>query len=466
MTITLPSSRSDFVALALSAALAGGVLFAPYPSTAQTTIDPERASHELKRIEADLAGGRSTKAQLDRLAADLDREITRLRAEMAEATSRHQRTEETVTEVEATLSVLRHEAGEKRAVLAGREIELGRLVGALQRLARRPPETLLLMRRSPLETVRTGILLEAAIPQINAEAERLKAELASLAAVEADIRGQRARLDGATVAMDNERTRLAALALEKQQLLASTENRAASTAERLQSLGDSARSLRELMERLDAQRVRERAEQQRLADLVRPTQPAAPETMVELPKSALAPLPEARPAPPSVPPAADAARPAPSPGKAALLAMLPSAPPIRTAKGQLIRPATGSIVRRFGQRDPEGLHNRGLVIGTRSAATVVAPYDGTVIYAGAFEGFGLILIIEHGEGYHTLLAGLGRIDLQVGQRVLAGEPVGAMRSQQAGGGTGSPELYVELRHNGDPIDPLPWIAGLTGKAKG
>ena len=113
MTITLPSSRSDFVALALSAALAGGVLFAPYPSTAQTTIDPERASHELKRIEADLAGGRSTKAQLDRLAADLDREITRLRAEMAEATSRHQRTEETVTEVEATLSVLRHEAGEK-----------------------------------------------------------------------------------------------------------------------------------------------------------------------------------------------------------------------------------------------------------------------------------------------------------------------------------------------------------------
>ena len=106
------------------------------------------------------------------------------------------------------------------------------------------------------------------------------------------------------------------------------------------------------------------------------------------------------------------------------------------------------------------------MINARDAATVVAPYDGTVIYAGRFEGFGLILIIEHGEGYHTLLAGLGRIDLQVGQRVLAGEPVGTMRSQQAGGGTGSPELYVELRHNGDPIDPLPWFAGLTGNAKG
>lgn len=466
MTITLPNSGTRVFALALSVAFAGGILLAHAPSAAQTTLDPERASSELKRIEADLAGGRSTKAQLDRLAADLGREINRLRAEMAEAASRHQRTEETVAEVEATLSVLRHEAGDKRAVLASREIELGRLVGALQRLARRPPETLLLMQRSPLETVRTGILLEAAIPQINSEAERLKAELASLAAVEADIRSQRARLDAATAAMENQRTRLAALADDKQRLLASTENRAASTAERLQSLGDSARSLRELMDRLDAQRVRERAEQQRLAALVRPPQPVAPETSAESSKPIVVPLPEARPAPSLPSQTADAVRPAPSPGKAALQAMLPSAPPIGTAKGQLIRPATGAIVRRFGQRDPEGLRNRGLVIGTRSTATVVAPYDGTVIYAGTFEGFGLILIIEHGEGYHTLLAGLGRIDLQVGQRVLAGEPVGTMRSQQAGSGAESPELYVELRHNGDPIDPLPWIAGLTGKAKG
>jgi len=147
--------------------------------------------------------------------------------------------------------------------------------------------------------------------------------------------------------------------------------------------------------------------------------------------------------------------------------MLPAAPPIATARGSLIRPIGGTLVRRFGQRDPEGLRNRGIVIAGRDGTTVVAPYDGSVIYAGEFEGFGLILIIEHGDGYHTLLAGLGRIGLQVGQRVLAGEPVGTMRPRSSSGdGGGSPELYVELRHNGDPIDPLPWFAGLTGKAKG
>jgi len=176
---------------------------------------------------------------------------------------------------------------------------------------------------------------------------------------------------------------------------------------------------------------------------------------------AAVPLPTARP---------DRARPGASgtaPATGPVLALLPAAPPITTAKGRLIRPVGGTVARSFGQSDPEGLRNRGIVIATRGDAPVVAPYDGAVIYAGEFEGFGRILIIEHGEGYLTLLAGLGRIGLQVGQRVLAGEPVGTMRPRQNEGGSGGrPELYVELRHNGDPIDPLPWFSGLTGKAKG
>ncbi|MEQ8815266.1 MAG: peptidoglycan DD-metalloendopeptidase family protein [Thalassobaculum sp.] len=478
---TPPSSAVSRAAPVLLLALAcGGValgLTDGRPLRAQTAgdrqpADPDRAAQELKRIEQDLAGGRSSKERLDRLARELGREVERLRADMAEAATRQQRTEETVGEVEATLAVLRHEAGEKRAILATRQIELGQLIGALQRLARRPPEMLLLMRRPPLETVRTGILLEAAIPRINAEAERLKAELASLAEVDASIRDQHARLDAASAQLERERQRLATLADDKARLLATTETRSAGTAERLQMLSDSARSLRELLAGLEAQRAQERSEQQRLASLVRPPPPesAAPEAAApaaplpadEAPvatQGAGIPLPTARPERP----AAGATGPAAGP----LLAMLPAAPPITTAKGRLIRPIAGTMVRRFGQRDPEGLRNRGIVIAGRDRATVVAPYDGSVIYAGDFEGFGLILIIEHGEGYHTLLAGLGRIGLQVGQRVLAGEPVGTMRARPSGvGGGESPELYVELRHNGDPIDPLPWFAGLTGKAKG
>ena len=112
--------------------------------------------------------------------------------------------------------------------------------------------------------------------------------------------------------------------------------------------------------------------------------------------------------------------------------------------------------------DAYGTTSKGLTIQTRQGAEIVAPYDGRVVYAGPFRGYGQILIIEHSEGYHSLLAGLSRIDAAAGQWVLAGEPVGAMGQQE----TGEPELYLELRRNGRPINPLPWLALHKGKVSG
>jgi septal ring factor EnvC (AmiA/AmiB activator) len=93
---------------------------------------------------------------------------------------------------------------------------------------------------------------------------------------------------------------------------------------------------------------------------------------------------------------------------------------------------------------------------------VVAPYDGQIVYAGAFRGYGEILIIEHGGRYHTLLAGLERVDAVAGQWILAGEPIGIMGSPQER----SPELYLELRHAGQPVNPLPWLATTDNKVQG
>jgi septal ring factor EnvC (AmiA/AmiB activator) len=93
---------------------------------------------------------------------------------------------------------------------------------------------------------------------------------------------------------------------------------------------------------------------------------------------------------------------------------------------------------------------------------VVAPYDGRVRYAGTFRRYGQILIIEHGERYHTILAGLDRIDAVAGQWVLAGEPVGVMSRGESSG----PVLYLELRRSGQPINPLPWLATTSDKVQG
>ena len=86
------------------------------------------------------------------------------------------------------------------------------------------------------------------------------------------------------------------------------------------------------------------------------------------------------------------------------------------------------------------------------------------MFAGPFRGYGELLIIDHGEGYHTLIAGVARIDGAVGQLLLAGEPVGVMGRPLPL--EEKPELYIELRHEGEPIDTLPWVAATETKVSG
>src|SRR4029453_2370904 len=89
-------------------------------------------------------------------------------------------------------------------------------------------------------------------------------------------------------------------------------------------------------------------------------------------------------------------------------------------------------------------------------AVVVAPFDGKVVYAGPFRAYELALIIRHTDGYHCLLAGLGRVDSAVGQWMLAGEPVGVM--PDAVEPSSGRMIYFELRRDGRPVDPQPWLA--------
>ncbi|HRQ82935.1 MAG TPA: peptidoglycan DD-metalloendopeptidase family protein, partial [Azospirillaceae bacterium] len=131
----------------------------------------------------------------------------------------------------------------------------------------------------------------------------------------------------------------------------------------------------------------------------------------------------------------------------------------------LRRPASGRVTARFGQTDRSGAESRGLSIAGRAGAPVVSPASGSIMYAGPFRNFGLILIVEHGNGYHSLLAGLGRIDVSVGRHVVAGEPLGALPGPGEADGDVR-ELYFELRSNGRPVDPERGFADKQGKGHG
>jgi septal ring factor EnvC (AmiA/AmiB activator) len=126
-------------------------------------------------------------------------------------------------------------------------------------------------------------------------------------------------------------------------------------------------------------------------------------------------------------------------------------------------------IRSFGEDEPLVGTSKGLYIETRTSSRVVSPADGWVVYAGPFRSYGQLLILNAGNGYHVVLAGMDRIDVEMGQFVLAGEPVAVMGTRRiASAGavdmeTSRPVLYVEFRKNGNAIDPSPWWADTTLK---
>jgi murein hydrolase activator len=140
-----------------------------------------------------------------------------------------------------------------------------------------------------------------------------------------------------------------------------------------------------------------------------------------------------------------------------------------TAKGRLPLPVNGVRIKEFGAPDGLGGTEKGLTVAARPGAQITAPCDGWVVYAGPFRNYGQLLILNAGNGYHVLLAGMDRISVDLGQFVVTGEPVAVM----GGGGSqvpaalaansGQPVLYVEFRKDGTPVDPSPWWATNDGE---
>jgi septal ring factor EnvC (AmiA/AmiB activator) len=142
--------------------------------------------------------------------------------------------------------------------------------------------------------------------------------------------------------------------------------------------------------------------------------------------------------------------------------MEPKAEPPAPPRGARPMPAAGQVTRDFGSAG-EGGAARGMTVSALPGARVVSPCGGKVVFGSSFRSYGLLLIVDCGDGYHFVLAGLDRLDASPGQRVLAGEPVGQLgAADKAGDKTGERNgrvpLYLELRRSGRPVDPRNWFA--------
>ena len=145
------------------------------------------------------------------------------------------------------------------------------------------------------------------------------------------------------------------------------------------------------------------------------------------------------------------------------------APRLAEAMGRLPLPVKGQIETVFGEPVESGELSSGITISARDGAQVIAPFDGRIAFAGPFLDYQQLLLMDAGEGYHFLFIGMARLYGRVGDRLLAGEPIGVMGSSMQDEETGdieAPTLYIEFRKDGEPINPLPWLAATERKVSG
>jgi len=128
-------------------------------------------------------------------------------------------------------------------------------------------------------------------------------------------------------------------------------------------------------------------------------------------------------------------------------------------KGELSKPVRGVMARGYGQYVNTRLNikmsSKGMEIKVDSASPVNSVFDGKIIYAGIFRGYGRMVIVDHGENYYSLYARLNSIVKNLGDRIKRGEKIGTAGGESA---PGTPNLYFEIRHNGIPVNPEPWFA--------
>jgi murein hydrolase activator len=397
---------------------------------------------DLQQIERDLNDAKSAAKSLEERGRALQTELDILRERLVAAASDAQSAEQELTSESQILTGLEEEERIKTADLARQRHETVLTLAALQRLALRPPVALIAAPGTPLETVRGALLLKSAVPALTQRMQTLRMQLESLAEVRREIIDTHAALDRAARQRSTAAQEIAGLIDAKAALLAQTREARQQADARAAALAAQAKDMRDLLDRLAA------AEKQGSA--AQKSQPAE-----DTDQALLAVRPPAEPQAPA-PTAVATIGPQAIPliERPTLIRPFPNAP------GGLFMPARGRIARLFDPSVESGPLSKGVVIQTLPSAQVVAPFDGHVVFQGPFRGYGSILIIEHADGYHTLLSGLGRIDAAVGQWLLAGEPVGVMSSD------GTPELYVELRRASQPIDPLPWLKISGDKVKG
>ncbi len=377
------------------------------------------SADDLAQVEAAAKKVSMESAQIERQANQVKDELNLVNRKMIEAARKIQAGEDEVRQKQAELQQLQTHltASEQKF-----EAEHGMLVetlAALQNLALRPSEAVLIQPLSPVEVMRSSILLRGSVHVLKDRADIIRQSIEDISDQKQEIAKRLQELEVKNAQLAKQQDEMEELSKKKNAMYNQLSAQSKEAKLKAQQLASQAKDVRDLLNKLETQRLNQQklAEKERLAKERELAQIRQDNHYTQNATQAK-----------------------------------PNATSFAKAKGQLIRPARGPVTTAFHQEMSKGVTSNGIDIQTASKAQIIAPFDGTVMFAGPFKNFANLVIIDHGDGYTSLLSGLNETYTEVGQLILAGEPVGSMPSGNHA------KLHMEIRKNNHPLNPIEWMA--------
>lgn len=432
--------------LLLSAGLAGIGVESVKAQTAPAAPQQQEAAAPptdlIRQREQELRAAREQQQKAAELQAKLKADIAaigqdrgKLNQQLIDIAARVRAVETKIDDAEGRLRPLDAREREIRTSLDSRRGEIAEVLAALQRAGRRAPPALLVRPEDALQSLRTAMLLGSVVPDMRVRAEKLVADLGELVTLRKAISTERDQLALDRDKLKEEQTRLTSFTGERQRQIVAVEKDIEAENARAIALARQVDSLQGLVAKMEQE-----------------SKAAAKATQTANLQGAPADLANGK---PNVEALKNAGRMAPAIAFA-------------SAKGMLAMPVNGIRLRNYGVSDGVGGAEKGISVAARAGAQVTTPCDGWVVYSGPFRSYGQLLILNAGGGYHILIAGMERISVNIGQFVLAGEPIAVMGSTSRmasvlAANASQPVLYIEFRKDGTPIDPGPWWAANEGE---
>ncbi|MEM8772143.1 MAG: peptidoglycan DD-metalloendopeptidase family protein [Pseudomonadota bacterium] len=383
----------------------------------QTKALAQDSPGDLEEVERRLKDRAAEEKRLRREAAAREKEVAAFRHRMIETANSIQESERRITELEGSITQLEDEKALAETALAKESEHVSDLLAAIQSLELSKPPALLVSPGDANKAARAAMVMAEAAPTVEARAKRLREAIEKLTDLTTELDAERSSYAATNQELSARRDVLAGLMAEKEKERDVAASLAAAAQKETARLAVKATSLREILQRLE-----------RLAHSVTPRiKPPPPQNRTPSPVAA-----------PTIKEAA------PRPYLAAKS--------FDEARGLLRPPVAGRLTGQFGAPRPEGGAFEGMRFSARSAAIVTAPFEGKVVVARDWRPIGNLVILDVGGGYHILLLGVGDILVEENQRIAAGEPVAQMPD-------GNGVLDLEIRKNGEPVNPAFWLSG-------